>query len=395
MNRFIQRARQIANSTISCLGMLIGLGLSASVVQAQVPTAQLREEIRYGSVWDEDSMLSWVVGISLYEDSLLLVLDGHDQAIKVFDWSGEPVGQIGRPGSGPGEFRDPGSVRVRNDTIFVRNVGTASLNLLNISGDELARFTLPPISVAGGIRSVPGPSGMFPDGTFLGLASSSRPYLYKERAEYSIPILKLGRTGEILDTLAFHREFTGKRVHLPEVMAQPYLVPPPTPPDAYAFSTDLGIVAVAEGFPEGHGTQYRVTAIHHTGDTIFSRLYPFQPQRITREKRTALALAFGPMAERSRRLRKVLEEAYAARPHMPPVSGIRIDRDGRFWVGREWVPGEPVGWEVLSPQGDPLFSIELPAGVSLGASSGDHLWTLEKDELGVRFIVRYQILLPE
>ena len=157
----------------------------------------------------------------------------------------------------------------------------------------------------------------------------------------------------------------------------------------------MGIVAVAEGFPEGHDTQYRITAIRHTGDTIFSRLYPFEPQRIRGETKTALALAFGPMAEKSRRLREALEEAYAARPYLPPVSRIRIDCDGRLWVGREWVPGEPVQWEVLSPQGDPLFNIELPEEVSLGISSGNHLWTLEEDELGVRFVVRYSILLPD
>ena len=89
-----------------------------------MPTAQLREEIRYGSVWDESRMLTWVVGVSLYGDSLLLVLDGTDQAIKVFDWSGKPAGQIGRPGSGPGEFRDPRWVGVRNGEIYA-----VSLNL--------------------------------------------------------------------------------------------------------------------------------------------------------------------------------------------------------------------------------------------------------------------------
>jgi hypothetical protein len=284
---------------------------------------------------------------------------------------------------------------VRNDTIFVGNTGTRSLNLLTISGDELARFTLAPITVAGGIRMVTGPSGIFPDGTFLGLAAASRPYLYKERAEYSIPILKLGRTGEILDTLGFHREFTGRKYDLPGGISQAYFLPPETPGDGYDFSTELGIVAVAEGFPEGHDAQYRITAFRHTGDTIFSRLYPFQPQRITREQRTALALAFGPMAERSRRLREALEEAYAARPHMPPVSRIRIDCDGRIWVGREWVPGNPVLWEVLSDMGEPQFRVEVPAGVGISLASGDLLWTVERDELDVSHVVRYRILLPE
>jgi len=395
MNRFIQRARQTANLEISCLGVLIVIGSSASVAKAQVPTAQLKEEIRYGSVWDESGMLTWVVGSSLYGDSLLLVLDGIDQEIKVFDWSGEGIGKIGRPGSGPGEFRDPRWVGVRNDTIFVRNTGTQSLNLLTIAGDELARFTLPPITVAGGIRSVLGPSGIFPDGTFLGFASASRPYLYEERAEYSIPILKLGRTGEVLDTLGFHREFTGSKYALPGGRSQAYFLPANNQSDAFSFSAELGIVAVAQAFPEGHDTQYRITAIRQTGDTVFSRLYSFEPQPIRRETRTALALEFGPMAEESRRLREALEEAYAARPYMPPISGIRIGCDGHVWVAREEVPGEPVVWEVLSAMGEPEFRVEVPSGVGISLASGDRLWTVERDELGVPFIVRYQIFLLE
>lgn len=373
---------------------VLGLGALASGAQAQVPSAQLQEEVRTGSVWDESGMLTWVVGMSLYEDSLLLVLDGMDQAIKVFDWSGDPVGQIGRPGSGPGEFRDPRSVGVRNDTIFVLNVGTRSLNLLTISGHELARFRLPPITVAGGIRSVGGPSGVFPDGTFLGLASSSRPYLYKERSEYSIPILKLGRSGEILDTLGFHREFTGRKFDLPGGIAQAYFLPSETPSDVFGFSTELGIVAVGEAFPEGRDSQYRITAIRQTGDTIFSRLYSFHPQQMPGETKTALALEFGPMAEESRSLREALEEAYAARRCIPPISSIRIDRDGRYWVAREEIPGEPVQWEVLSARGEPEFRVKVPAGVWISLASGDLLWTVERDDLGVPFVVRYRILVP-
>ena len=73
-----QRANHVRDLTPF---FVLGFGALASVAQAQVPTAQLREEIRYGSAWDEDSMLSWVLGVSLYGDSLLLVLDGMDEAI--------------------------------------------------------------------------------------------------------------------------------------------------------------------------------------------------------------------------------------------------------------------------------------------------------------------------
>ncbi|MFC1662035.1 6-bladed beta-propeller [Gemmatimonadota bacterium] len=346
-------------------------------------------------MWDEDQILGWVLGLALYGDSLLLVLDGTDHAIKVFDWPGEPVGRIGREGGGPGEFRNPGSVRVRNDTIFVTNAATAHLILLNISGEELARFTVPPITLADGTRSVRGPSGMFPDGTFFAPPQASRPYLMKELSEYPIPILKVGRTGEVLDTLGFQRDFTGKRIRLPEVMPEPYLLPTKRRPDILTFSAALGVVAVAEPSPEGPDDHYRITAIHHTGDTIFSRLYPFQPQRIRREMRTTLALRFGRLAEESRRLREAFEGAYAAWPHHPPVSDISIDRDGRYWVGREAVPGEPILWEVLSAQGEPQFRVEAPEGVRrIRLASGDHVWAVERDDLGVAYIVRYRILFP-
>jgi len=392
--RFIQQIRRFLNPTLPFLGFLLGLGMSGSIAQAQVPTAQLREEVRIGSVWDPDRMLTLVGGLAVYGDSLLLVLQTFDHAIRVFDWSGEPVGRIGRYGSGPGEFRNPVSVGVRNDTIFVRDTGSGSLVLLNISGDELARFSFPGIVVAEGFGAIRGPVGIFPDGTFLGIVTSLMPQAMEERQEYHLPTLKVGRSGEVLDTLCLHRMWTGRTIR-PESGPGVISLPGERPSEIAAYSAARGIVAVADPLPQGHEAQYRITSIHHTGDTIFSRLYTFQPRRIRGETKAALVLDRLPSAEKSARVRTAVEEAIEALPYVPPVSRLRIDRDGRFWVGREKVPGEPVLWEVLSPLGEPLFRVELPAAVYLSRASGDLLWTEEEDDLGVPFIVRYRILIPD
>ena len=108
-----------------------------------------------------------------------------------------------------------------------------------------------------------------------------------------------------------------------------------------------------------------------------------------------MALANFRSAKESRRIREAVGDAYAARRFMPPVSGLRIDSAGRIWVAREEFPEKPVRWEVLTPLGEPLFRIQIPAGVRLWYMSGDLIWVEERDELGVPFIVRHRILLPD
>lgn len=362
---------------------------------AQVPRAQLREEVRIGSVWDENRMLTDVGGVAVYGDSLLFVLDRVDQAIKVFDWKGAPVSRIGRYGSGPAEFKNPGRLQVRNDTIFVWNGGSVSLILLNIDGIEITRLSFPWITVAGGTRMVLGPSGIFPDGTFLGVPTATRPYLFEDRSEYRLPILKVAPSGEVLDTLCVWREMTGGSINTPELGYPEFRLPSERPSDVYATSSSVGVVAVAEPVPLGHQAHYRITSIRHTGDTIFSRMYAFEPRRIDRKIGISLALEDFRSAKESRRVREAVADAYAARGYLPPVSQLRIGSAGRLWVAREYCPGEPVQWEILSPLGEPLFRLQLPAGVRLWYESGDLLWVEERDDLDVPFIVRYRILLPD
>jgi len=388
--RLLERRMIRIDWALSCLGIILFLGTSVSVAEAQVPTAELREEARVGSVWDEDRMLAQVGSVAVYGDSLLLVIDRFDDAIKIFDWSGEPVGQIGRRGQGPGEFHAPGQMKVRNDTIFVVNAGSRSLILLDISGKELARFSLPFITVGEGTSGIPAPSGLFPDGTFLGMPTARMPQMEREDREYHLPVLKVGRSGEILDTLALYRSFSGKILRVPD----PVPLPAELPSDLATASSTLGIVAIAQPSPPDVGARYRITSIRHTGDTIFSRLFDFQPQRISREMKAALAQDYGGIALRSQRVMDALVEAYGARPHLPPVSGLHIGLDGRIWVRRESVPGGPIHWEVLGQQGDRQFRLGLPDGVLLRLASADHLWIEEKDDLGVPFIVRYRIEVP-
>ncbi len=141
----------------------------------------------------------------------------------------------------------------------------------------------------------------------------------------------------------------------------------------------------------GGDNQYRLTAVRHTGDTLFSRAYDFEPQRVTRSVLEAL-VQDRSLAKLSGRWRDAVEQAYSEFPYLRPVSLLRIDSEGRYWVAREKVPGQPQRWDVLSPHGDPLFSVDLAAGTILRLVRADRIWVEEKDEYDVPFIVRYQIL---
>lgn len=361
--------------------------------QARPPLAQIQKEVRIGSMWDEEEALTQINKIASYGDSLLLVLEGIEHAIRVYDWDGNLVNRLGRFGNGPGEFRHPASLQVIGDTILVQNNGTRSLIFLRIDGEEIERLSYAPIVVASGTRAVMVPTGILPDGTFLGVPTASRPQFEKERTEYAYPIMKLSRTGTVLDTLALVKTWIGRRFHDPPSGTRPAHLPSPQASDVTAWSATVGLVAVADLAPRGGDHQYRLTAIRHTGDTVFNRFYPFEPQRMSRSVIEAHVRDTW-LARRSARWRDAVERAYSEFPFQRPVTMLRIDPESRIWVARERVPGQPRRWDVLNPQGAPLFSVEFAVGSVLRLVRGDRIWLEERNEFDVPFIVRYRVLPP-
>ena len=345
------------------------------------PVAHLEEELRIGAIDDEVYGFTNVIAVTLTTDSLLLVMDYADRAIKVFDWGGRFQRQIGRAGGGPGEFINPVTMGVLGDTLWIQDMCASAVLFMDLSGRERRRVTFPPVFVYDGGGTISGPSRPLPDGTFLGQVLRMR-----SGGIPTLPFLKLDSAGTVLDTLIdlpTSWRGNGKVGNLSFSI-------PLRDASMWAFSPDSRWLAFLER-PVGEGPPgYRVTTISWQGDTVYSRFFPVDPIPLEDELREEFlqeALAAGAPGLP----RKAWEEVFDQLPYFPTASNLMVDGAGRVWVCRETIPHQARTWEVLDEMGNLLFSIQLPEGARVLEANGDMAWVVEKNVLDVPYVVRYRI----
>ena len=86
-----------------------------------LPARQLIEELRIAAPSAEEDFLS-ITGITEVGERIYVV-DPRAPAIYRFDRAGKPLGSVGRAGAGPGEFRFPGPIGGRGDSLWVWDGG--------------------------------------------------------------------------------------------------------------------------------------------------------------------------------------------------------------------------------------------------------------------------------
>lgn len=90
---------------------------------------------------------------------------------------------------------------------------------------------------------------------------------------------------------------------------------------------------------------------------------------------------------------EVAEAAYLP-ARSPPIRDVLLGLDGTVWLQR--ADGLAEGpWLALGPDGTPLFRVTLPAGAHLREASGEALWATTTDELGIPYVVRWDVVDPE
>jgi hypothetical protein len=168
-----------------------------------------------------------------------------------------------------------------------------------------------------------------------------------------------------------------------------------------AYSPDGSWLAVvdraARGLPEV--AELPVHALSSSGDTLWSRVFTYQPIEIPRtlidsllDARTDSRFALAPRTGETReQARAWVEERYTFPGHRPPIENAVIGQDGRLWL--EWTgpEGTPWEWWVLDDQGRPEARVVPPKRIVPYAADADGLWAVEEDALDVPFVVRYRI----
>ena len=361
-------------------------------LQGNVPRWVLVEELRIGQA-DGAEALGEIISLAVNSSGEMLIAEWREGSVRVIDGRGRTKRRIGRSGGGPGEFSQPGAITWSGDTAVISDPMMRRLHLFGPDG-EFARTIAPrsaPLMEQVGPQSV---TRRFSDGSLAGMALV--PVGGMEEALSSEAVVRMSEDGSFVDTLVvLATRQRGLRLEVGGgllVTQQPVSDAPFWMP----LGDGSGIIVVDRTAFEDGAPVYRVTRIGLQGDTVFSRAIPYR------------AIALGPslvdsiverIAERLSgnghhpigELRAAIREHAYLPPNLPPVTRGSSGRDGTVWLRREEM-SDSVAWDVLEASGERVAQVMMPRDAVIYEASPEFVWTVEKDSLGINYIVRYGVI---
>ena len=172
--------------------------------------------------------------------------------------------------------------------------------------------------------------------------------------------------------------------------------PPFSPHHWWVFGRDLD-VWWSDGYDLGGRYELRQIDLE-SGTTLRRVLRQFEPIPITDSVRVAALEAELESVRRDHNLpgaERPPPEALDMVPRVyPPFVRFYRSRDGTLWVRRNLGDGV-VGFDVFDEEGRYLGQPEVPAGLagmSVRLITGDRMYVIDTDELGVDYVVRLEIV---
>ena len=359
--------------------------------------ATLEQELRIDGVEHEFVLIGYLGGVAVRDDGTIAVRQGQDNRIRFFTADGEPAGTFGGPGEGPGEFRGMGRLGWLADTLWVLDPRTARITLI---GPDFTLGRIVPVptqarpaaSEAGRIPSFPFsiPLTLHADGTFLSwLDPGLLPGVPEDFRQVSV-FATVTAEGLVRDIHARIRQPDGA-----SVMSEAGVVGVPFVHRVqYAVAPDGSRMAIAEGAGDDAGGSVRISALDMRGDTLFSRIYPFDPVPIPQNVRDSTMTAReSELRARSPELADAFRDRARPPAIYPPVTSLVVGNDGSIWIERPDTGGERV-YFAIAPDGEPLGTVELPRSSRLASADRTRVWILERDENDVESVVRYRVRRP-
>jgi len=360
----------------------------------------------------EEYLIGRISGLVVDTAGNIYAYDGQVPALRKYGPDGRFIMTLGREGGGPGEYKnsDGGLLVMRDGRILLRDPGNARFTIYNPDGtlaeEWLGRggfFTsTPPFGDAAGYVYNPviedWPEGQRP-------ASGD---LWRWR------MVRYDAHGTPLDTLDLPAyDFTRQVIIAEHVTKNGSSRSMNNVPFAPAFTWTMSPLG---GFIAGVGDHYAIDWYRTDGAVLrIERVVEPVPVSAA-EKSNAEERATANMRQTDPSWRW---NGPPIPDHKPAFSGIFAGMEGRIWVRRP-APGEPIPedeieeprprpdgtafppqrfrepivYDVFEPDGRYLGQVRAPAGFTVypqPVASGDLLWGIVQDELGVSTIRRFRI----
>ena len=342
-------------------------------------------EVRIGAD-DADGGLHQVMDALRLPDGRIAIVNAGGHQVRIVAPDGRTLRNVGREGSGPGEFRAPAWISARGDTLVVADILASRVSHFTGDGAFLRSAQFP--EAAGLFPQVVGQYG---DGTLVVAADEAAAAIRPGVVRGRTALLRLRPDGTLRDTLA--------------------VVPSS---EQFVSRSGDGRGVRVESLPFGRRT---VMAMRRgdvvyvgTGETPAVRTIDARGQSRELLRVPASARPVGPadIDDYWKNLvtnRSGLDGEEPTPPEgipyprtLPPYSDLQVDGAGRVWVGESRLPREwknPATYRIYSPDGQPLGQVQVP-GRSLVLDAGaDWVLLREMDEEQREIVSLYRYSVPK
>jgi hypothetical protein len=353
---------------------------------------------------DPEYQFDRIMGTVRFDDGTIAVGTMGSGSVRYYDAEGNFLREAGRPGEGPGEFRQlMGISYMVGDTLMADN-SRGSMLLFDRAGVHVGTLSAGQSARAEGYMY---PAAWLADGTPIGMTWPQLPPEGSSGRVVDSTYLALGDGldyGPIILTLPAVTWSDGadpRRLYL-EFGPMATLVARgerlyfsfSRDPDIYAFRTDRN---------EESGHRVLVT------DRIIRRAN-WQPDPVTPEHIEAFETQYVEGAvgedgsrnnERLQQLRRNNLERMSFADHFPAHGRLMADRAGGLWMERYaprrtdsgWAPtrSEPTIWEAYDPDGAWMGPVAFPADFLPFEIGRDYVLGLWRDEMDVEYVRMYAL----
>lgn len=355
----------------------------------QLPALEFVEELRIGSIDDPVAGFTNISGVVVAENGEAYVLESRAREIRVFSPEGQRVRTVGRPGSGPGEFESPGGFGLLGDTLWVADSFRNRISWFGPSGELLFTTTGAdvPITLEGSDITIPArPLRPLPGGLIESVPMYSANLLTRQ---YQFPVVHFTREGEVVDTAGWTTVGPARAV---DVGGRALQVPTLRPSSPISSAVDGDSVVVQwQDAGEGSGI-LEIVRRDERGDTLFHRRFEYTPTPVPAS--IVDSLMEGPLRLASMlgttpgELESILRPEIELPASRPPVTSVFADRAGGAWVELATLKPDVSEWIRIEADGTPAGRVALPAGIQMMWASGPTVWAVQRDELGVPWLLK-------
>jgi hypothetical protein len=348
---------------VTLLRQLVASVVFAGGIASTSPAqnARIVREILGGE--DARTELLEVTTARLGPDTRIYVAERKHRDIRVFDSNGKFVRNIGRIGSGPGEFREIQNFGFIADTLWVIDPALRRTSFFSITGQLIRTVPYP--------TSGPGRARGHNDAMSIAgrLVQPSVPY----RSGESSPLLRMSLEGAIHDTIAVlrldHLMASFKHTNFGFDLVEPF-------PDFALWDLDssgrwLAIAdrSVAAGSNRA-SFPLQVTDLQLRGNRTFQIAY--QPTRVSPAMVDSALRRFDEVLRRTGMTRAQLAKYFFVPEFVPPVAAVVTSSDGSVWLARD-EKSTGSTWISVDQAGRTQNTVVVPPGYRVRDASGETL----------------------